>query len=457
MAKTTSLSSQSIKYKLVIAVCLMSIIPLLVCLNYIFPSFFTSAITGANFPLIIFITLLMIILGVIIIKQVIDPVVKLSQEAQLIAKGDCAKQIDIRSEDEVGQLGKALNQLTRKIRENMDELKNYGSKTAQVNLEIQKRIIFMSTLLHISDLIAQGEKIDTTLALCVEKVKDMADSSAAFILFLEEGLYSLKAQWGLSKDAQAKAVFSGHNVNLAQMFEKDTPTVIDAKNQKTSNQRFLAAFDIKNFLGVSICSFQKPIALLGIGNCATDFTYDRDDIELLSIFGKQIAIAIENNGMMQRLEKLEIKDMLTGLYNEHYIRNRLDEEIKRAILYQRPCAFILAKINNFTEYQQSYGLIAAEAILKKIAACLSSLFSGVECLGRFADYEFAIILPEKNKRQTQKTAEELQKEVENIFKHEVDSGKRFSISVAVAENPLDGVSSRELISSAQRVLDTRKA
>jgi diguanylate cyclase (GGDEF)-like protein len=191
---------------------------------------------------------------------------------------------------------------------------------------------------------------------------------------------------------------------------------------------------------------------LGIGNSSPDFTYSAGDRELLDIFGKQVTIAIENDILARRVEKLEIRDMLTGLYNEQYLRSRLDEEIKRAIMYQRPCGIILVKINNFSTYQNRYGQIACETALKKVASCLGSSLTNVERIARFADYEFAIVLPEKNKRSCEKTAEELKQKVEYLFKDEAQADKRLSISVAVAENPLDGVSAQELILSAQELL-----
>ncbi|HAH20925.1 MAG TPA: hypothetical protein DCL49_08495, partial [Candidatus Omnitrophica bacterium] len=78
-----------------------------------------------------------------------------------------------------------------------------------------------------------------------------------------------------------------------------------------------------------------------------------------------------------------------------------------------------------------------------------------EKVGRFADYDFAVILPEKNKRQAQKTAEELQKNVETLFQDEPVKDKRLGISVAVVENPLDGVDSNELISIARNLLNNK--
>lgn len=445
-----SLNSRGIKYKLVIAVCLMSVIPILICLNYMFPSMLISFISKSNLGFIILITLFIIILGIGVIRQIIDPVASLSRDAKLIAAGDIQRRIEIKSDDEVGQLGSALNQLTLKIKESMDELKGYGSKTAQINLEIQKRIVAMSGLLQISELITKNAKLDEIAHLCVEKLKGFADSSLGFLFFLEGGQLALKVQNGLSIESAQTISFSEHNECVEHIFKKRTVSTFDAKNPYPSCQKLAAALGIKNFLCLPIFSVhQKPLGVVGIANNIENFAYSRDDSELLDIFAKQLTIAIENDLLLRKVEELEIRDTLTGLYNEHYVRNRLDEEIQRAIIYQRPCGFILAQISNFHTYQNTYGQIACETVLKKIASCVNNAFSGVERVGRFGDYELAIILPEKNKRQAEKIAEDLQKKVEELFKDESEPDKKLGIRTAIAENPLDGVSAQELISSAR--------
>lgn len=450
MAKITSIYSRGIRHKLAIAICLMSVIPLLICLNYIFPSFFTSFISKANLACVILITFFIIALGILVIKQIVDPVVELSRDAQLIASGDLKRRIEIKSDDEIGQLASSLNQLTAKIKESMDELKGYGSKTAEINFEIQKRIVVMSGLLQISGLISQAAPLEEILHLCVEKLKGFADSSLGFFLSpSEDGQWALKAQNGLEPEAACGISLSGHNECIEHIFKKHTASILDARNPQGPCQKFASSLRIKNFLCLPVFAHQKPVGILGVGNNIEDFAYARDDCELLDIFAKQAAIAIENDLLLRAVERLEIRDALTGLYNEQYIINRLDEEIKRAIIYQRPCSFILASLRNFAAYQKAYGQIASEGLLKKVASCLGGAFQGVERVGRFSDYEFAVIVPEKNKRQAEKIAEDLKLKVEGLFEDEPQIDKKIILFTAVAENPLDGVSPQELISCAR--------
>src|SRR3989338_4300368 len=294
MAKSASLSSKGIKRKLFIAVCLMSVIPILVCLNLVFPSLFISFLSRASLKLIILIMVLISFLGFVLVKQIIDHIVRMAREAKSMAEGDTDKYIEIKSEDEIGQLGSAINQLTSRIKENLNELEDYGSKTAQINIDIQKRVVTMSGLLQISGLITKGAKLDDILRLCVEKLKSVADSSAAFILFLDNnGNMVIRAQAGLSADCGASLAESDECVS--RVFQGGALTVIDAKNFNASCLKLVSFLNIKNLLCLPIYLARKPAAIAGIGNNIPDFIYKRDDQELLDIFGKQMAIAIESD------------------------------------------------------------------------------------------------------------------------------------------------------------------
>ena len=56
------------------------------------------------------------------------PVIRISKEATLIAKGDLSREIQIAREDELGELGTALNEMTLKIRNSVEELKELSIK-----------------------------------------------------------------------------------------------------------------------------------------------------------------------------------------------------------------------------------------------------------------------------------------------------------------------------------------
>ena len=166
----------------------------------------------------------------------------------------------------------------------------------------------------------------------------------------------------------------------------------------------------KSLLCLPIFLENRPKAVIGIGSAIEDYEYNRDHRELLDIFGKQSSVAIENDYLLEKVRNLEIRDEVTGLYNERFIRGYLDDEIKRSIIYQRPCSFILLRIMESDLYRKTRGEPALAGALKKIAGALSSAFTGIERLSRFGECGFAVVISEKNKRQAQRIGDELRKE-----------------------------------------------
>ena len=174
----------------------------------------------------------------------------------------------------------------------------------------------------------------------------------------------------------------------------------------------------------------------------------------IDVFIKQTAIVTENDLLLKQTGRLAVKDKLTGLYNEQYIRGRLEEEIKRAIVCQRPCSFIVFNIDNFKQFHTLYGEIETENALRKMALILSESADEIDKVARFGDDEFAMLLPEKNKKLAASTAEEIRRKIEFAFSEEEVSARRLTVSGGLSENPIDGITAEELINKA---LDSLKA
>ena len=453
-----SLLSRSLKYRLKIAFYLIFLLPFLISVyllsNYVFPR------AGLPGELLwsLAISMLIAIIGFLLIKEVFDRVLTIALEARLIAAGDISRKVDVQRSDEVGDLGDALNQLTQRIRSNMDELKNYGRKTTQINLEIQKRVLALSSLLQISSLVSQGAELEEILEIAVDKSRLLADSEAAY-LFLKDkdnDSFFIKVAVGQGAEALLGMKINASDSIFGSLLTRGDIFVADADDRKAS-EIFSQRFRFRNTIAVAVPLRNEVTAVLGIANSRENFSYDDDDAELLDIFGRQIAIAIENDFLLHKAEKLEIRDALTGLFNENYINGRLDEEIKRAILCQRPCSFVVLDIDDFARFRREFGAISAEISLKKVAGVIHDVISEIDRSGRTADNEFAVIMPERNKRQAKDVADNIRRRVEEVFSVEPEAGRRLTISAGVSENPLDGITAQELTERARGSVNLAKA
>ncbi len=462
--KRLSLVPTGLRYKLTIAFVLMSIIPIaigvyLAC-NYIFwnPQYPWDV---SDVSILLGVTIVIALLGFKISKDIISPIIDMALKAKVIANGDLSQRIDIKSEDEIGELGSTLNVLTRRIRENMDELRSYGERTKEINVEISKKVLVLSGLLQIGNLISQGSPLDQILDLIVEKISQLEDESALSLLLVEDkDMLTTKISYNLKKEELKGLKLKVGTGFLGRSVSEGRLLVFDRRSKLTKESgEFLDSFELRNCVIAPVTIHGQGIGVLCFGNAVADYEFKNDDVELLKLFTRQIAIAVENEMLTKKAKDLSIKDELTGLYNEKYITGRLDEEIKRAILYQRPCSFAILNIDDFTLFHQGKGELVAEETIKKIGKIIEANVTEVDRVGRLSGDEFAVVMPEKNKKQANALAEVLRQRVEAFGIAAGGSYPRNVVTVSggVSENPLDGATSDQLIKKARASLEGAKS
>ena len=397
--------------------------------------------------LLVFSAMLTAMAGWLIIRGVIEPILQIASGARNMAEGELDHLVEIKSDDELGDISVALNQLTLRARKHMEELRQYSEQTKVINQEIHKRALAMAGLLQLGNLISQQADLDMILELALKQVSMVEEGSFAFLYLTREryGGLELRASYNLNPD-----VLAGVTVKSALL------TIDDRQRPDESQKELFERLGGANVAIYPVVIRGRDIGCLGVGNHAVGYAFASEFIELLSIFAKQIAIAVENDRLIHEAGELAIKDELTGLYNEHYIRTRLDEEIKRAIAYQRPCASVLFEIDNFQRYCELHGKSEAERMLKRLGWILLESVTEIDRVGRLGGNEFAVLLPERNKRQAIDLAEAIRKRVEFAFSGESDTTRRVTLSGGVSENPIDGVTAEELMTKARDAIGDAK-
>jgi signal transduction histidine kinase len=115
-----SLAPKGLRYKLIMAFSLMSIIPLLACAYLTFSYTFPGYVEMINTAAVVVLSVIIAVLGLVLAKGLVDPVIDMAIEAKMIAGGDFNREISVSGHDEIGVLGESINSMTAKIRTNMD-------------------------------------------------------------------------------------------------------------------------------------------------------------------------------------------------------------------------------------------------------------------------------------------------------------------------------------------------
>lgn len=177
-----------------------------------------------------------------------------------------------------------------------------------------------------------------------------------------------------------------------------------------------------------------------------------DDLHKLSILCAQTSVILRRARLYAEVERLSIMDGLTGLYVHRYFQERLVSESERAQRHNEPFFLIMADIDYFKRYNDEYGHLAGDELLRRVSAALKEGVRDTDIVSRYGGEEFTIILIHRTKEEVMKAAEEIRKKVASI-KMELEEGSTgVTISIGVAGFPEDAAVADKLLNCADEAL-----
>ena len=122
--------------------------------------------------------------------------------------------------------------------------------------------------------------------------------------------------------------------------------------------------------------------------------FERDETEFVQIIANQVAVAIENARLYDRLEEQAITDGLTGLYNHRFFYDRLTSEVARARRYGFQLSLLMLDLDDFKGFNDEFGHQAGDHVLAEVGRIMrEQLRKDVDIPCRYGGEEFAIMLP----------------------------------------------------------------
>jgi diguanylate cyclase (GGDEF)-like protein/PAS domain S-box-containing protein len=120
---------------------------------------------------------------------------------------------------------------------------------------------------------------------------------------------------------------------------------------------------------------------------------------------KQAEIALQKSE--ERYRQLSTTDSLTGLGNLRSCYEYLEREMARSRRYSSPLSVLLFDVDNFKEYNDTWGHMEGDAALKALAGCVQGKLRVSDSAFRYGGEEFVIILPETTLDQAEILAERI--------------------------------------------------
>jgi diguanylate cyclase (GGDEF)-like protein len=137
----------------------------------------------------------------------------------------------------------------------------------------------------------------------------------------------------------------------------------------------------------------------------------------------------------QRLKRLVTVDSLTGIANRSQFDRALDRELRRARRDRQPLSLIFLDLDEFKRFNDTYGHIQGDEVLRRVALSLDETFRrGGDLVARYGGEEFAVVLPGVDARRAGLYAERLRRRIWRLAITNVASqvSDRITISAGVA-------------------------
>jgi diguanylate cyclase (GGDEF)-like protein/putative nucleotidyltransferase with HDIG domain len=174
--------------------------------------------------------------------------------------------------------------------------------------------------------------------------------------------------------------------------------------------------------------------------------YDETDVALMEAIGRYLAIAVRNQRLFSRLQRVAEVDPLTGLANHSTVLRSIDE---RLVSLDGALGIILLDITNFGRINDVYGTRVGDRVLDALAERLASLADAQTLVGRFGGDDFVIVAQRNDRAEIAKLVEEAGLRTADLSFRGDDDVIPISINRGWVSAPDEGIVRADLLALAE--------
>ena len=192
--------------------------------------------------------------------------------------------------------------------------------------------------------------------------------------------------------------------------------VADRKPRKLSAQAVSTLRDLACQLAMTI---ENRVRLVDLEQTVNRQRKEEEDlkaqVEQIHSYSRELQVhAVRLEAINARLEALAKLDGMTGLKNHRAFQERLEFEFQRAMRYSMPLSLLLLDVDSFKQFNDTFGHLAGDEVLKTVAQVLQDNARGVDFVARYGGEEFVVILPHADEAASMAIGERLRAAIENV-------------------------------------------
>jgi diguanylate cyclase (GGDEF)-like protein/PAS domain S-box-containing protein/putative nucleotidyltransferase with HDIG domain len=154
------------------------------------------------------------------------------------------------------------------------------------------------------------------------------------------------------------------------------------------------------------------------------------------------------NDLSRHMNTISTTDTLTGLKTHRAFQEALRQELELGMRYDAPLSIVLLDIDRFKAYNDRFGHLAGDAVLRSLAVILRATVRSTDVSARYGGEEFAILLPETCAADAGAIAHRLRAAIEVA----AWPLRQITASIGIATSGLSAISPNAFIAQAEAAL-----
>ncbi|MEG0099784.1 MAG: diguanylate cyclase [Citrobacter sp.] len=363
--------------------------------------------------------LFLFVLGFILKRRVLRPVVRLSDVVHRLASQDYAVETpNFNQIDEIGDMAQAI----RIFREN-------GLVRQRLEKERDADWAIRELLARMTQRLQGCENFADVINVAQLFAPNIAPGVAGRLYILDRDPWQMRcvAKW-LSPQGKADA-FHPDECWAVRRGQSHPPV---------HGEPDIACYHLPescqdHTLCVPLIAQGEAIGLLSFQNLSDDTAPSRAYLELMA---EALGLALANQRLRDALLEKALYDPLTGLRNRHHLDDSLRTQMGQAIHNHEPISCLMIDIDHFKDINDRFGHEAGDGVIKGVAAIIQRAVRDSGMAFRYGGEEFLVLLSGMGEEEANYVATDIYNGVHELtLRFGASDISHIDVSIGVASYP----------------------
>lgn len=320
--------------------------------------------------------LFLFVLGFILKRRVLHPVVRLSDVVHRLASQDFAVETpNFNQIDEIGDMAQAI----RIFREN-------GLARQRLEKERDADWAIRELLARMTQRLQGCENFDDVINVAELFAPNIAPGIAGRLYVFDRDPWQMRcvAQW--LSPADDEATFHPDACWAVRRGQSHPPV----NGEPDVACYHLPESQAESALCVPLIAQGEAIGLLSFQNITPENAPARAYLELMA---EALGLALANQRLRDALLEKALFDPLTGLRNRHHLEDTLHTQMTQAMRNGEPLSCMMIDIDHFKSINDRFGHEAGDQVIKNVATIVQRAAHDGGLAFRYGGEEFLVLLP----------------------------------------------------------------